>query len=92
MVVGLVGLVGLGSPVGFFATNCGFGGPSGFRGSNESGGPRGFSGSVRPFESCGSCGSDWLIDSAWLGRSGVPLPTLAVSGHLLAIRKVQKYF
>ena len=84
---------------GFCAKNCGFGGTIGFCGSIGSGGPRRFSESVRSFESCGSngsggaCGSfgsNWLIDSAWLGRSGVP--TLAVSGHLLAISSDPKVF
>ena len=38
----------------------------------------------------GSCRSNGLIDSAWLGRPGVP--TLAVSGHLLAISPDPKVF
>ena len=84
---------------GVCAKNCGFGGTIGFCGSNGSGGPRRFSESGRSFGSCGSfgsggaCGSfgsNWLIDSAWLGRSGVP--TLAVSGHLLAISWDPKVF
>ena len=83
---------GLGSG-GFCAKNCGFGGTTGFCGSNGSGGPRRFSESGRSFGSggaCGSFGSNWLIDSAWLGRSGVP--TLAVSGHLLATSSDPKVF